>query len=66
MSVADFDFTGNDSVIGAGSIERVVRLTVFEAIPPFFPTKYVITLSFSQFGYINFHNFYFDFLSLAL
>ena len=46
MSVADFDFTGNDSVIGAGSIERVVRLTVFEAIPPFFPTKYVITLSF--------------------
>ena len=46
MSVTDFDFTGSDSVIGTGGIERVVRLTVFEAIPPFFPTKYVTTLSF--------------------
>ena len=45
MSIADVDLTGNDSVIGAGSIERVLRLTVFEAIPPFFPTEYVIKLS---------------------
>ena len=38
--------TGKDSVIGADSIERVVRLTVFEAIPSFFPTEYVFKLSF--------------------
>ena len=32
MSVADVDFTGNDSVIGADGIKWVVRLRVFEAI----------------------------------
>ena len=40
MSRADVDFTGNISVIGVDSIKRVVRLTVFEAIPQFFSTEY--------------------------
>ena len=42
LSIADVEFTRNDPVIGADSIERVVRLTVFEAIPPFFPAEYVV------------------------
>ena len=33
-------------MIGVDSIKIVVRLIVFEAIPPFFPTEYVVKLSF--------------------
>ena len=46
QQISDVDFIGNDSVIRANSIETVVRLTVFEAILPFFPTEYVVKSSF--------------------
>ena len=40
LSRVNADFTGNISVIGVDRIKRVVRLTVFEAIPQSFSTEY--------------------------